>query len=330
MPRSHQILERRWAEFNGLDPARMVACSSGTSALHLAMELSHSPEFGVVAIPDYCMVACARAVTLAGKHVVFADCGDDLLLRAGSLPYATDLSCVLAVHNYGRRCDMESLTKWVSANHCWLVEDLAELHGVPPHPLSDAACWSFYANKVVAGEEGGAVYFRDPSDAAKARRMRSLGFTDAHDFTHEPRGHNYRLADSLADIVLRDLDNYQENLRGRREVEALFEEAVPAAWKMPARAVPWVYDVRVPGLTRGRQQEVVRRLNDAGVAARMGFKPMSCQPEYDRWVARISNLGAMRAAEEVFYFPLKQGGVAIDKAWVASAVAAAVDELGRV
>ena len=58
---------------------------------------------------------------------------------------------VLTVHLYGRKAPTDF------GERIHVVEDLAEAHGIAPNPNSDAACWSFYKNKVIAGEEG-AVY----------------------------------------------------------------------------------------------------------------------------------------------------------------------------
>src|SRR5262249_3891926 len=156
-----------------------------------------------VLVPDFTMIACARAVTLAGLKPVFVDCDSSLLVDldcvesfyANRLPYVPT-PVVIAVHIYGRRVDMDKLHASVEGA-AWVVEDLAEAHGIRPHPDTKAACWSFYKNKLVAGEEGGAVWFEDTERAEKARMLRCQGFTESHDFYHIPRGHNYRLANCL-------------------------------------------------------------------------------------------------------------------------------------
>ena len=76
----YQRLEKLWAEMNDLSSEGMVACSSGTAALHLALESLKLPNGSYVAVPDYTMIACARAVTLAGLKPVFIDCTSDLLI----------------------------------------------------------------------------------------------------------------------------------------------------------------------------------------------------------------------------------------------------------
>src|SRR5882757_10054564 len=77
---SHEMLERKFATWNHLPYEGMVACSSGTAALHLALEALQLPPGSQVIIPDFAMIACARAVTLAELVPVFVDVKDDLLI----------------------------------------------------------------------------------------------------------------------------------------------------------------------------------------------------------------------------------------------------------
>lgn len=316
----YQRLEVAWAEFNGLDPEGMVACSSGTAALHLALEAFRLQAGSEVIMPDFSMIACPRAVVLAGLTPVLVDCGEDLNLDPSLLQDVTNrYSAILSVHTYGRRCEMERI---ITSNgglgwNCF-IEDLAEAHGIRPHPQTDAACWSFYRNKVVAGEEGGAVWFKDKEHARLARSLRCLGFTEEHDFRHIPRGHNYRLSNLHAEAILHGrngLDHYAMNLKERRDIEAWYEEECPAEWRMPAREVPWVYDLRIPGLGEELQDIVVEELRKAGIAARHGFKPVGSQAEFQR--CRMVTNGqrdcyesnARVASREVLYLPLSPGQV---------------------
>jgi len=297
---AYERLEREFGQWIG-NP-NTVACSSGTAALHLALESLKLPPGSRVAVPEFTMVACARAVTLAGFTPWFVDCREDLLMDPELLQRAPrQVKAVMPVHVYGRRCSMDRIHK-VAQDRKWaVVEDLAEAHGVQPHPQTDAACWSFYKNKIVAGEEGGMIAFRDPHAACRARKLRSLGFTDAHDFLHIPRGHNYRLANCLALLVLESLLRVDENLVRRRCLTYLYDSLIPEAWRMPPRDVDWVYDLRIPGMTTDQQDRIVYSLNAAGVAARHAFKPMSHQREFRGY---WHHLVATRMAREVIYLPV--------------------------
>lgn len=296
----YKQLECEFATWMGTTAELCVACSSGTAALHLALEALPLRRDWEVMVPDYTMVACARAVVLAGLKLYFVGCDERLLICMQGVPAA---KVVMPVHVYGRRCDMNAVHQWAFRHTAMVVEDMAEIHGVRPDPRSHAACWSFYANKIVGGEEGGMVWFKHRNHAQRARSLRCLGFNSRHDFTHVPRGHNYRLANSLAELILESLHDFDENVFLRRQAEACYDSLVPAEWRMPPRDAPWVYDLRIPGLVRHKQALIVRRLQEAGVEARHGFRPMTDQVEF-RCSQSQTTEATMAAYHEVFYLPL--------------------------
>jgi dTDP-4-amino-4,6-dideoxygalactose transaminase len=275
----YQQLEEEFGQWTG--NRNTVVCSSGTAALHLALESLDLPRGSAVAVPDFTMVACARAVTLAGLIPWFVDCGDDLLINPDLLEAAPPhVQAVMPVHIYGRQCNMSRIVEIANQRGWHVIEDLAEAHGVSPHPSTNAACWSFYQNKIICGEEGGAIAFASAASAVQARKLRSLGFTANHDFSHIPRGHNYRLANLLAVPIIGSLHDYEDNAARRRWVETQYNELVPKQWQMPKRDAVWVYDLRIHGMTQAQQDSIVTQLNQQGIAARHAFKPMTSQPEY--------------------------------------------------
>jgi perosamine synthetase len=318
--RSHEKLEvefGRWAGVQGV-----VACSSGTAALHLALEALRLPQGTEVVVPDVCMVACARACTLAGLTPVFVDVTEDLLLDVDLLDRAcsrdgANVGAVMAVHTYGRRCDMEDITDLALKYDFKVVEDLAEAHGLRPHPFTDAACWSFYKNKVVRGEEGGAVAFMDPDRATHARSLRSLGFTRDHDFSHVPRGCNYRLADCLADLILASLDGADHALDERYALGNLYDRYCPTGWRMPPRDVVWVYDLRIPRMNQEEQDTLVQALRLSGIEARHCFKRLSTQQEYRNpgrhYRCRSEGARIESLPREVIYLPVEPGKTTEDE-----------------
>jgi dTDP-4-amino-4,6-dideoxygalactose transaminase len=201
-------------------------------------------------------------------------------------------AAVMLVHIYGRR----ATAGWPVVP---VIEDLAEAHGLKPQTTSVAACWSFYKNKIVGGEEGGAVLFNHRGAAKQARKLRNMGFNDAHNFYHLPRCMNYRLSNANAELILDSLSRYEDNLAKRRKRESLYNDLVPKEWQMPSRDAPWVYDLLLPA---GVDNEyVVNSLNAKDVEARVGFKPMSIQPEY---LGHYEHLNAYRLSKRIMYLPL--------------------------
>lgn len=301
----YQTLEVEFGKWAHVE--NVVACASGSAALHLALEALQLPPGSEVVTADFNMIAVPRAITLASLVPVFVDCGDDLLMDPELVSEQPDSTrSLIAVHIYGRRCNMERLAETAQHLDLVVIEDLAEAHGVPPHPETDAACWSFYRNKAIHGEEGGAVAFRDPQRADLAKRLRCLGFTELQDYMHVPRGWNHRLSNAHASLILDSLREADNNLRARRQIEGWYDAHCPDEWRMPKRDVVWIFDVRIPGITREDQRRIVQALNAAGIAARMGFLPMSEQPEF-RNCRVVGSGNALRLSESVFYLPVSPG-----------------------
>lgn len=289
-----------------------VSCSSGTAALHLALESFCLPVCSKILIPELTMIACARAAMLADLMPVFIDCDDKLLIDVDRVEEALKkdkagkIKAIMPVHVYGRRCNMDAIAKLAVEYDLKVIEDLAEAHGILPHTGTDAACWSFYRNKIIFGEEGGMIAFRDAEAAERARSLRCLGFTEHHDFRHIPRGCNYRMSNVHAELVLKSLCKFESNLNDRRWIESEYDRFCPPEWKMPARDVPWVYDIRIPEMTAEECDAVIRCLNADGISARHCFKPMSWQEEFRDTIVDVKLLPwkAATAAIQVVYLPI--------------------------
>lgn len=308
MEKVYESLESELARWIGVED--VAVCSSGTAALHLAIESFQFPNRrrdAEVVIPDYSMVACALAVDMAGMVPVCVDCTDTLLIDPDWIESAiTDRTLfIMAVHTYGRLCDMDSIHEIAKKHRLVVIEDMAEAHGCPPDPRTHAACWSFYRNKVVHGEEGGCITFKKGghNHYKTVRQLRNMGFNEPHDYTHMPRGHNYRMSNVHASLIRDSLRSVDCELLKRRRREDWLNDQCPDEYRMPYRVSPWVYDFRVPRMTCELQTEIICDLRANGIEARHGFKPITRQRQFRN--NRCVGLGKSRkAAQEVIYLPL--------------------------
>jgi len=306
MKQAFEQLELEFGQFIG-NP-NTVAVASGTAALHIACEVARARLTDDVtgevrpriAIPEYTMVACARAAATADMDVHFVDCNDDLQMNMDLVPSSSDI--VMLVHVYGNLCDRDR----VCYRPGWrIIEDMAEVHGAKPHPNSFAACWSFYKNKTIHGEEGGMIAFKNPEDVQLAKQLRTLGFDDNHDYFHVPRGVNARMSNAHAELILPSLRNFKDNCVQKLMRTGEYILSVPYRWQMPMCCYPWIYPLRIKGMDRFQQRELVLRLNEKGIAARQGFKSMKQQVEWHvNYLATASN--AMKLQHEIIYLPLSE------------------------
>lgn len=292
-------LEDKFSSYIGVEDC--VAVSTGTAALHVALEALQLPENSEVIVPQFTMVATAWAVYYARLQPVFVDCTDDLLIDIDDLKskITSKTKAIMVTHVYGRVVNMDKIAEIACNNNLRVIEDAAEAHGCTWGEKMvgsfDIGCFSFYRNKIVCGEEGGAVTSSDLEFMNRVRDMKSMSFGNKHDYMHDSIGFNYRMTDSQASLIIESLQSVDKNIELRRQNANFYDTIIPSEFLMPKRDVPWVYDIFVPS------NKIVDKFRDQKVAARYGFKPVSmCAPF--RIDATATN--AFRLSEHVMYLPV--------------------------
>ena len=130
-----------------------IALNSGTSALHLALDLLDVKPGDEVILPAQTFVATGLAILYRGAKPVFADIRyEDGNLDPGSV--RTKLSpktkAVICVHWGGYPCDLNALRDVLEGTEVKLVEDAAHALGAVYKGrsiggISDITCFSFQA-----------------------------------------------------------------------------------------------------------------------------------------------------------------------------------------
>lgn len=257
-----------------LQVKNVVACSSGTAALHLsAMALKLGPGDSVV-VPTLTFLATANAVRYMGAEVIFADVDaqtgllgpqqfEDALKRAR----AGNVAAVFPVHLNGQPVDMVEIRAIADKCEIRVVEDachaLGGLHqGMPIGNCANSvmACFSTHPVKAIATGEGGFVTANDPNLANAMRRYRSHGVVRNQNEMKNPEmafspegdlnpwyyemhelGWNYRLSDINCALGLSQLSKLSQFIERRRELARLYDELLQPlnALVRPLVGVPW-------------------------------------------------------------------------------------------
>lgn len=243
MPK-YQEFEAAFADY--VSAKHGVACNTGTAALHLALVALGVGPGDEVIVPDFTMAACAFAVTYTGATPVFADILDDGTLNVDPEDVKRLITpktkAIMAVHIYGRLCDMHALREVATEAKVALVEDASEAHGAVSNSMADVTCFSLYKNKIIHAEEGGICTTNGDELAAKMRYYKNMCFTEAHDYDHPHVGFNYRMPDSQAALALESLRNVDAELVRRERAAFSLDLLTPPDKRMPSRDVVWVYD----------------------------------------------------------------------------------------
>lgn len=279
------------------------ACSSGTNALILGLRSLGIGSGDEVIVPEFTMVASAWAVSMTGATPVFVDCGADLNIN----PYKIEekitpkTKAIMAVHIYGRQCDMEKINEIAYEYGLRVIEDSCEAHGVPIS--GDVACFSLYANKIITSGEGGICVTNDKYLADQQKHLRGMAFNKDHTFLHKKLGYNFRMTNLQAAVALGQTERLEEILKKRKVIEELYDEGLKSLQGrtditiMPKRNVLWMYDIKVAMNDRTKLLEF---LKGRGIETRVGFKPMSMQPMYKDF---FEALFAYKLSMETFYVP---------------------------
>lgn len=289
--------ERKFAEIN--DYKHGVACSSGTSALIIALRALAIGPGDEVIVPEFTMIASAWAVTIVGATPVFIDCKDDLNIDESLIEekITSKTKAIMPVHIYGRRCNMDKIMDIAYNYNLKIVEDSAESHGVKP--VGDIACFSLYANKIITSGEGGICLTNNKSLESQMIHLRAMAFSPEHDFIHKKLAYNFRMTNMQGAIALAQVEQIESILKKREEIERIYNEKLKNlrnVMLMPKRDVLWMYDIIVE-----KREELQKFLAENSIETRQFFKPMSRQPMY--YDPNWKNLNAAKFGYNGIYLP---------------------------
>jgi perosamine synthetase len=302
----NECLESTWISSNGefldrfeaecaqfTETRHAVACSNGTTALHLAlMALGLGPGDEVL-VPTFTYVATANAVAYCGARPVLVDSEprswniDPALLEAKITPRTRG---IIGVHIYGHPADWSPLRELAAKHALFVVEDAAQAHGAryhgaPAGSLGDIATFSFFGNKIVTTGEGGVAVTSDEALARKMRLLRSQGMDPQRRYWFPIMGYNYRMTNVAAAIGVAQLERLDWHVGRRREVAQWYGEMLADA---PVVLQPeldgvvnafWMTSALLPeGINR---DELMRRLRNDGIETRPFFYPCHHLPMYE-------------------------------------------------
>ena len=271
-----------------------VACSSCTTGLHLALLALGIGPGDEVLVPDFTLIVSANTVIQAGARPVLVDadprtwCIDPTKLEEKIGPRTR---AILPVHMYGHPCDMPVIREIARRHDLLVVEDCAEAHGARIDgrmvgSFGDAACFSFYGNKILTTGEGGMVLCSDAALAEKMRLLRNQAFEHPR-FVHREVGFNYRLTNVQAAIGLAQAEKADEKVEKKREIARWYAEAfarvddVELPWEAPGAVnVYWMYGVKLGDSFRRGRDGVMSAMKEKGVETRAFFCPMHRQPVF--------------------------------------------------
>ena len=283
--------EKCFSEFVGTKYA--VACSNGTTALHLALIGADVRPGDEVLVADLTNMATFFAVNYTGATAVPVDINIDTY-TVDCHDIVTKITektkAIIIVHLFGQPADISSIMHLLQSKGIKIIEDCAEAHGSQigtkmVGSLGDFGAFSFFGNKNLTSGEGGIVTTNSAEKYSKLCNLRSLAFgTSGNKFIHEEMGYNYRLSNIHAAIAYSQTKNAKLLIKRRIEVcehyDFLFkdvDEVITPVKRSNIKNTYWMYHIRLNEKLSGSRDMVTKQLLENGIETRNGFVPYTLQ-----------------------------------------------------
>ena len=274
----------------------MVAASSGTAALHLAVLLAGVGPGDLVFCQDLTFAASVNPAAYEKANLVFLDSEEDTWnLDPAALEKAIEQygvpKAVVAVDLYGTPAKLSEITAICERYNIPLIEDAAEAlgstyNGVMCGLFGNYGAWSFNGNKIITTSGGGALVTRTEEDAAHALKLATQAREPVAWYQHEEIGYNYRLSNISAGIGRGQLRVLDRRLARKREIFARYQEllaGLPLCFPpTPTGTNPnrWLTVVLLDADCGVTPNQVIDALAAENIETRNVWKPMHLQPVF--------------------------------------------------
>ena len=291
----------------------VVALSSGTSALHLAMKLAGIKKGDFVFCSDVTFSATVNPVIYEGGIPIFIDSEYETWnMDPKALEKAFELypnvKVVVLVHLYGVPAKIDEIKSICDKNGAILIEDAAESLGATyKHQQTGTfghySVISFNGNKIITGSSGGALLTPELDAANKVRKWSTQAREQASWYQHEEIGYNYRMSNVIAGVARGQMPYLEEHIKQKKAIYDRYRDglkdlpiqmnpfdknnSVPNYWLSCMTILPEAMAKQVRSDSdvlytseRGKStpSEILDALNSINAESRPIWKPMHSQP----------------------------------------------------
>jgi len=298
--------ENQFAGYVGAEHA--VAVSTGTAALHLALEAAGIRAGDEVLVPTTTFTATAEAVIYTGARPVLVDI-DPFTMNIdpedATRRITPKTKAIIPVHMAGQPCDMDEIHDLARVHQLRVIEDAAhalpsEYQGRRVGQISEFTCFSFYATKTLTTGEGGMITTSNAPAAERMRLMRLHGierdawkrYGKGGSWSYQvlEAGFKYNFTDFQAAMGLVQLAKCDDMKYARQKIACRYSDAFSGCPELVTplvrkdRSTSWhLYILRLQlDLLKLDRDAFIEALLHRGVACSVHFIPLHLQPFYCR------------------------------------------------
>ncbi|MEK4151034.1 DegT/DnrJ/EryC1/StrS family aminotransferase [Carnobacterium sp. FSL E2-0243] len=274
--------------------------SSGTGAIHLALDILGVKQGDSVFCSTFTFVASANPALYLGAVITFIDSEVETwnmspfaLERAlsdakkmGKLPKA-----IIVVNLYGQSAQMDELLEIANSYNVPIIEDAAEslgaeYKGKKSGTLGKIGIYSFNGNKIITTSGGGVLISDDEEIISRSRFLATQARDEAPHYQHSVVGYNYRMSNILAGVGIAQLQVLDERVARRREIfDTYYQElaGIEGVQFMPelsgTKSNRWLTTLTIDQkIIQLSPYEIMDKMNEANIETRALWKPLHMQP----------------------------------------------------
>ena len=234
-----EILAHFESDFGTLIGSKnVVALSSATSGLHLALLALGVSEGDIVICPTFTFAASAFPIVYQKAIPYFIDSEMEtwnmspqyleeaiLKLKANG----QKVKAAIIVHSYGNPARLNELLTICKENEIPVIEDAANALGSTFQnkqvgTFGKIGVFSFNRNKLISGAGGGCLVTNDKNIADKVRYLAHQAKSNTPYYQHENIGFNYGLSPILAEIIRLQLPTLADRIKERTILQNQYQD----------------------------------------------------------------------------------------------------------
>ena len=287
-----------------------IACMNGTAGLQVSLNLAGVSSNDIVIAPNLTFVATLNAISYSGAEIVLIDVYEnswqmdvDLLHKwlkkqtvtqvINGKPITTEktsgkkISAIMPVYVLGGFIDIGKLSDISNSYGIPLIEDSTEALGSFKNEkhagtFGLTGVLSFNGNKIISTGGGGMILTNDKEIADRARHLTTTAKTDPLDYLHDEVGYNYRLVNVLAAIGVAQMENFENILKRKKEIDSLYRKELNGVGDIKFQENDndsdpncWLFTFRTK-----KMRELLNHLNTNKIQSRPFWTPMNNLPMY--------------------------------------------------
>jgi len=257
----------------------VVAVSSGSTALLIALMAIGVRPGDEVIVPNRTWIATAHAPLILGAKVVLVDVEPNRPIIDASLieeRITEKTKAIIPVHMNGRSADMNKINIIAKKHNINVIEDAAQAIGSKNQDgflgtQSEIGCFSLSVAKTIATGQGGFAITKNEELAKRMRAIRTHGVENVKD----PKnwimpGFNFRFTDIQASIGLVQLQKLPQHIEHIKKIYKLYLDGL--ASNPEIKPIPVNLDVgEIPVYNEflvDQRSKLIKYLETKGIEAR--------------------------------------------------------------